>query len=314
MTNYLIPDAGVLKTESGDTILNPGTQYSIQNCRLTRKEQIENFCLSMEAAMARMARVVVPGWAHHVTQRGNRRQQTFFCDADYVLYLKLMAEFFAKAETEVWGYCLMPNHVHIIAAPKTKEGLRAALAETHRRYTRVINRREKWTGYLWQGRFASFPMDNDYFLTCSRYVGLNPVRAMLTTRAADWPWSSVGAHLRGADDAVVRVKPLLTRVNDAAAFFATDLAEEGRRKLRRASATGRPLGAAQWVKALEAQTGRALLPQTPGRKPLARGGVSSADTSRALPPKRAHPPSSPHPNPPPSMRDHPPTPATAAIR
>ncbi|HWB45668.1 MAG TPA: transposase, partial [Hyphomicrobiaceae bacterium] len=169
--------------------------------------------------MARLARVVVPGWPHHITQRGNRRQQTFFSDADYMLYLRIAAEFFAKAQTEVWGYCLMPNHVHIIAVPQTKDGLRAAIAETHRSYTRIINRRERWTGYLWQGRFASFPMDGGYFVSCSRYVGLNPVRARLTAHARDWPWSSVNAHLRGADDALVRVTPLLERVGRADTFF-----------------------------------------------------------------------------------------------
>ncbi len=217
--------------------------------------------------MARLARVVVPGWPHHITQRGNRRQQTFFREADYVLYLQLAAEFFAKADTEVWGYCLMPNHVHIIATPKTKDGLRAAIAETHRRYTRIVNKRERWTGYLWQGRFASFPMDGDYFVSASRYVGLNPVRAKLTAQAREWPWSSVNAHLRGADDGLVRVAPLLDRIGAAERFFLTDLAEEGRRKLRRASATGRPLGASEWVKALEQQLARPLAPQRAGRKP-----------------------------------------------
>lgn len=230
---------------------------------------VQNKKRTMEGPMARTARVVVPGWPHHVTQRGNRRQQTFFRDGDYAFYLQLMAEFFPKAGVEVWGYCLMPNHVHIVAAPATKESLSAAVGETNRRYTWAINRREKWTGYLWQGRFASFPMDSDYFVTCSRYVGLNPVRANLAARAQDWAWSSVNAHRRGADDAVVKTAPLLARVTDVERFFAADVPAEARRKLRMASVTGRPLGASQWVKALEAQTGRTLAPGRPGRKPLA---------------------------------------------
>lgn len=101
--------------------------------------------------MARMARVVVPGVPHHVTQRGNRRQRTFFCEADYIAYLQIAAETFRAAGVEVWAYCLMPNHVHLIATPPAPEALAAAVGGTHLRYTRMVNRRERWTGYLWQG-------------------------------------------------------------------------------------------------------------------------------------------------------------------
>ena len=145
--------------------------------------------------MARLARLVVPGLPHHVTQRGNRRQQTFFCEEDYAAYLELMAEWCAKRGVEIWAYCLMPNHVHLVAVPQSKDGLRRAIGEAHRRYTRRINFREKWRGYLWQGRFASFVMDEPYLLAAARYVELNPLRANLVADAAEWPWSSAGAHL-----------------------------------------------------------------------------------------------------------------------
>ncbi len=94
-----------------------------------------------------------------ITQRGNRRQQTFFEEQDYHVYLDLMAEWCARFGVEIWGYCLMPNHVHLIAVPKVAEGLRLAIGEAHRRFTRYINFRMKWRGHLWQERFASFPMD-----------------------------------------------------------------------------------------------------------------------------------------------------------
>ncbi len=132
--------------------------------------------------MARTARVVVPGAPHHVVQRGNRGQTTFFSARDYALYLEIAAEAFAAAEVQVWAYCLMPNHVHLIATPARPEALAQAVGATHVRYTRAINRREGWSGFLWQGRFASFPMDDGYFLQCARYVGLNPVRAGLAPR------------------------------------------------------------------------------------------------------------------------------------
>src|SRR3954451_16484608 len=112
--------------------------------------------------MARLARVVAAGIPHHVTQRGNRRQQVFFGDDDYAAYQTLLAEGCRAAGVAVWAYCLMPNHVHLILTPADEEGLRAALGEAHRRYTRHVKLRECWRGYLWQGRFASCPMDEAY--------------------------------------------------------------------------------------------------------------------------------------------------------
>lgn len=222
--------------------------------------------------MARQARVVIPGIPHHVTQRGNRRQRTFFCEADYLAYLHLAAEAFREAEVQVWAYCLMPNHVHLIATPPEPQALTRAVAATHVRYTRQINLRERWTGYLWQGRFASFPMDEDYLRQCARYVGLNPVRAGLTRRAIDWSWSSVRAHVEGRSDPLLTPGPLAERLGaDMAEFFDLDVDEEARRRLRRASSTGRPLGPAAWIKALEASTGRRLAEPKMGR-PLADPG------------------------------------------
>jgi len=110
--------------------------------------------------MARMARVVAANVPHHVTQRGNRRQQVFFSDDDYQTYLTLLAQSCRQANVAVWAYCLMPNHVHLILVPRDADGLRAALADAHRRYSREINFREGWRGYLWQGRFASFPINS----------------------------------------------------------------------------------------------------------------------------------------------------------
>ena len=137
--------------------------------------------------MARMARLVVPGHPHHLTQRGARRMAVFFGDEDYRAYLALLAEWCDAADTRVWAYCLMPNHIHLILVPATEDGLRAALGETHRRYTRRVNAREGWRGHLWQERFHSFAMDEDYLLACARYVELNPVRARLAARRPGRP-------------------------------------------------------------------------------------------------------------------------------
>lgn len=216
--------------------------------------------------MPRQARVVIPGCPHHVTQRGNRRQQTFFRDADYLTYLQIAAEAFGEAGVEVWSYCLMPNHIHLIATPRTAESLARAVGTTHLRYTRHINCRERWRGYLWQGRFGSFPMDEDYLRTCVRYVGLNPVRAGLTARAEDWPWSSVRAHLARQTDVLLTPGPVAERFGaELEALFACDVSHEARRRLHQATATGRPLGAGDWIKALEKRVGRALTAPPRGR-------------------------------------------------
>ena len=136
--------------------------------------------------MARMARVVIPNYPHHITQRGNRRQKTFFCADDYCYYIDLMSEFSHQSGTEIWAYCLMPNHVHLVMVPREEEGLRTTLGEVHRRYTRYINFREGWRGHLWHERFHSFIMDEKYLMSTVRYVERNPVVARLCDKPDDW--------------------------------------------------------------------------------------------------------------------------------
>ena len=218
--------------------------------------------------MARLARVVVPGMPHHVTQRGNRRQQTFFHEEDYAAYIELMADRCREEGVTIWAYCLMPNHVHLIAVPTTEQGLRLAIGEAHRRYTRRINFREKWRGYLWQGRFASFVMDEPYLLAATRYVELNPTRANLVVDAADWPWSSARAHLAGSDDGLLEVAPMLAIVNNWRAFLDSAIPEEQLNDLRSHARTGRPLGDATFVERLEQLVGRTLHPRKRGPKPM----------------------------------------------
>jgi len=109
--------------------------------------------------MARLARIVVPGLPHHVTQRGNRRENTFFKDGDYALYLDLLADNSARARTQIWAYCLMPNHIHIILVPSDEDGLRRTFADLHRRYTGYVKARAWVTGHLWQGRYGSVVME-----------------------------------------------------------------------------------------------------------------------------------------------------------
>jgi putative transposase len=237
--------------------------------------------------MPRTARVVIPGAPHHVIQRGNRRQTTFFSGQDYRLYRAIAAEVFANEGVEVWAYCLMLNHVHLIAAPSDPGGLARAMGAAHLRYTRVVNRREGWTGFLWQGRFVSFPMDETYLLQCARYIGLNPVRAGLVRRAVEWPWSSVRSHLEGGADKLLTAEPLADRLGAAlGGFFDVDVEEEARRRFRAASTTGRPLGDAAWIAALERATGRKLAAAPRGR-PTTRRREEIGDTYDLLAPRTA---------------------------
>jgi len=222
--------------------------------------------------MARLARLVIPGLPHHVTQRGNRRGTTFFEAGDYALYLDLLSDAAARARTEVWAYCLMPNHVHLILVPSDEDGLRRTLADLHRRYTGFVNARARTTGHLWQGRYGSVAMDEGHLLNAVRYVSLNPVRARLVERARDWAWSSVRAHLAGTDDTVVRVAPVLERVGNFAGFLAEPFDENAAyAALRRAETIGRPIGDAAWLTALEQRTGRPLVPRRRGQEPEQKG-------------------------------------------
>lgn len=216
--------------------------------------------------MARIARIIAAGIPHHVTQRGNRRMPTFFREEDYQAYIALLAEWCRKCGVEIWAYCLMPNHVHLIAVPESDDGLRRGIGEAHRRYSRMINFRENWRGHLWQGRFASFPMDETYLLAAARYIEMNPVSAHLAPDAASWPWSSARAHLAGTDDELVKVAPLLEIAGDWRLFLAGAGGEEDISEIRKHERTGRPLGSERFVERLESALERTLKPGKPGPK------------------------------------------------
>jgi len=217
--------------------------------------------------MSRIARIVIPDIPHHVTQRGNRGLQTFFSDEDYRLYIRLLARACKQAGTGIWGYCLMPNHVHLIMVPRHADGLRAGLGEAHRRYAQHINQRENWRGHLWQERFSSFPMDETHLASAARYVELNPVRAKLAATPQKWSWSSAKAHLEGRDDELCIVAPLLQRYGDWQAMLSAGLDTERHEEIQRHARSGRPLGPDGFLDRVEGSLGRAVRHQKRGPRP-----------------------------------------------
>jgi putative transposase len=217
--------------------------------------------------MARLARVVIPRHPHLVTQRGNGGARTFFGDVDYALYRDLLGENCLAAEVEVWAWCLMPSHVHLILVPSDPDGLRRALSRVHRSYAGVIQARRKRSGHFWHGRFGAVAMDEEYLAAALRYVSLNPVRARLVDRAQDWRWSSTRAHVRGKDDGLTALAPIDDRFPKFAALLASEPEANLFDRLRAAESIGRPLGNDRFLSRIERRTGRVLKPAKRGPKP-----------------------------------------------
>ena len=219
-----------------------------------------------DTKMPRFPRLVVPGHPHHVTQRGVRRQTTFFDRRDYLAYLRLMAQELNKAEIEIWAYCLMPNHMHAVVVPDVEESLSGFFAPLHRRYARRTNQRYEWRGHLWQERFYSVVMEEAHALAAMRYVELNPVRARLCESPQDWPWSSARGNLGLAIDPVIDRSKTQNIISNWREYLDESEAAEEVNALRRQTLSGRPDSDAAFVKNLEALTGRRIRKKRPGPK------------------------------------------------
>ena len=136
--------------------------------------------------MPRLARCVFANVPHHITQRGNRKEEVFFTQDDRNTYLSLLNNYCDKHSVDIIAYCLMTNHIHLVAVPTTEDGLEKVLRPLHMRYTQMINRKMGWNGHLWQGRYFSSPLDEEYFWACIRYIENNPVRAKIVDRAGEY--------------------------------------------------------------------------------------------------------------------------------
>ena len=143
--------------------------------------------------MPRKARIVVAGFAHHVVQRGHNRQVVFAAEEDFQCYLEDLYELKATFGVSLHAYCLMTNHVHLLLTPPEPDSLALLLKRLAARHTRHVNRLERRSGTLWEGRYRSSPVETaTYLLECSRYIELNPVRARMVAKPEDYRWSSYG--------------------------------------------------------------------------------------------------------------------------
>ena len=227
--------------------------------------------------MARIARVVVPEYPHHVTQRGNHGQDVFLCDADRNFYLKVLRDHCERHGARVLAWCLMTNHVHLVMVPEREDSLCKALGRTHNEYARWIQVRQRQVGHLWQNRFHSCALERRHLWEAMRYVELNPVRAGLAQQAWGWEWSSARAHITGADPHHILDLVWWREEYDPRQW--TEVLEWGYRqaalteRLREATRTGRPLGGAEFVEELECRMGRRLRPHKPGPKAKAAGAA-----------------------------------------
>lgn len=219
--------------------------------------------------MPRAARIVIPGVPHHIVQRGNRRQRIFFSDTDYSRYVDWLAEGCERFGTRCLAWCLMPNHLHLILVPSNEDGLRGPIAGAATRLSQRVNLMQQTSGHLFQGRYASYPMDEAHLMVALRYVENNPVKAGLVGEAAEWPWSSATAHIARRSDRLVSGTEFADTIPNWQAMLARGL-EAGEEdaadlSIEQALLSGRPRAAPDWLTAYADRIGDRAMPRRRGR-------------------------------------------------
>jgi len=218
--------------------------------------------------MPRVARIVIAGLPHHITQRGNNQQEAFLCDKDRHVYVHFLAQYAREFGLIVDAYCLMPNHVHLVATPREVTSLASVVGLTHQRYAQYFNLEHERSGHLWQSRFFSCALDEAHYWSALCYVERNPVRAGLAHQAWDYPWSSAAAHV-GAHDTTSLLDVEAWRGSVGFEAWKEQLGhsqpDDRLQSLRTNTRTGRPLGGEAFLRDLERVLGRRLQPLPVGR-------------------------------------------------
>ncbi len=225
--------------------------------------------------MARLNRLKIPDIPQHVIQRGNNRQPCFYTDKDYSVYIDKLREYAVQFKVAIHAHILMTNHVHLLATPETSDGVSQMMQSLGRYYVRYFNKVHKRSGTLWEGRFKSSLVDSDnYFLTVSRYIELNPVRAKMVTHPSDYAWSSY--HFNGLMKPIKLITPhplylqlgktASLRAKAYSSLFAEEIHEFKVNEIRQAVNSTRVLGDNLFKRKLEKQTGLTLIPKPWGGK------------------------------------------------
>jgi len=220
--------------------------------------------------MPRQARIVIPGIAHHVTQRGNNQQDIFFVENDRRVFLKYLKESANQFQLSVTAYCLMTNHVHIVVTPGQENSLSKALGRTHLMYAQYVHKLHGRSGHFWQSRYYSCPMDEEHAHNAIAYIELNPVRAGIQRSAWQYPWSSAAYHCGMGDDpsGMLHQSEWLADMTPAAWKETLSNISENESTLdsiRTHTRTGQPLGSETFLSRLETDIGRPMRPRPRGR-------------------------------------------------
>jgi putative transposase len=217
--------------------------------------------------MPRIARIIAPEYPHHITQRGNNRSTVFFDDEDRQTYLKLLAAYARKHHIRIWAYCLMSNHIHLLAVPESETSLSNGIGLTNQMYTQYLNRKLKQSGRIWQNRFFSCVVEDEHYLwAVARYIECNPLKAGLTARLEEYAWSSAKAHLSGSHDPLLSADSWLSPQDRCAYGDYVRMAdEETDNIIRKATTSGRPFGSDSFIDSLEFRLNQSLKPKKPGR-------------------------------------------------
>ena len=231
--------------------------------------------------MPRRARLIVPEAPHHIIQRGHNKARVFYGREDYELYLGLLQEHAPESGCDLHAYVLMTNHVHLLLTPRARESFSRLMATVNQRYVQSVNRRKGRCGSSWQGRFRSCLVDTEsYFLTCQRYIELNPVRAGMVRRPADYAWSSYSANALGLPCPMLTPHPCFLSLGELdearrrryRALFEAPITQDELDRIRLAAAGNRPLGDDAFLDRMEARFGIRVRRATrgpPQRRPSA---------------------------------------------
>ena len=224
--------------------------------------------------MARLPRLTLPGYPHHIIQRGNNRQDIFLSSSDRKFLLGLLAENAAKFDVAIHAYVLMGNHFHLLATPQTAQGVPQMMQAVGRRYVRLFNDSNGRTGTLWEGRYKSTLLQTDrYMLACMAYIDLNPVRAGMVVSAADYAWSSHGHYIGQRVDSLITAHPLIWALGNTpfareaayAELVAHGVTDAQNTKITQSTLRGWALGEADFAQQLQTLTARRVFPAEAGR-------------------------------------------------